>query len=130
MDEISDEIETALKDSRGIVAHQKRLAFCISFGITELLEDYLKKKGVLKKGYKVNHQWLKKKKENVKKMLEDKIVSSLDGLQLLDKILDACYKIETKRNELAYGSQEQERVLRELIDEFLKIKKEVDNEKG
>lgn len=128
LSEVSDEIDSALKDARGITVHQKRLAFCISLGVIEVLESYLKKKNALKKGFKLNHQWFKKKRENVKKILENKVISSLDDLPLLDKILDVCYKVETKRNELAYGSQSHEEILRELINDFLDIKKEVENE--
>jgi len=31
--EVLDEIESALKDKRGLVSHQRRLAFVISLGI-------------------------------------------------------------------------------------------------
>lgn len=125
--EIMDEIESALNDPKGIISHQKRLAFCLSLGTTELLERYLKEKNVLKPGYKINHQWFKKKKENVLKILESKVVS-FANLDKLDKILDIAYKIESRRNELAYGGPSKEEILREMINDFLNVKKEVENE--
>ena len=35
--EVLDEIETALKDKRGLLAHQRRLAFSLSLGAETLL---------------------------------------------------------------------------------------------
>jgi len=127
-DEVSDEIESSLKDGRGIVSHQKRLAFCLSLGITELIEKYLKKKDVLKQGYKIDHQWFKKKKENVVDILSQK-TTSLTNLNKLDLLLDVAFKIESKRNNLAYGGTVDERILIELINEFLNAKREIENEK-
>ncbi len=42
-DEVMDEIESSLKDPRGIIAHQRRIAFSLSFGVVNLLEFYLDK---------------------------------------------------------------------------------------
>lgn len=127
IDEISDEIEGALKDSRGVNAHQKRLAFCLSLGITNLLENYLKKKQVLKHGYKIDHRILKKKKENAMKILSGKL-TSLENLDKLDKIIKIAYEIENKRDNLAYGAKVSEDILREIIKKFMDIKKEVEND--
>lgn len=126
-DEVIDEIEASLKDSRGILSHQKRLAFCLSLGITNLIEDYLRNKNVLKIGYRIDHQWFKRKRENVIEILSEK-TSSLEGLDKLDNLLEVAYKIESKRNDLAYGGEVSEEILRELINDFLDIKKKVENE--
>ncbi len=125
--EVNDEIEAALKDKRGLVAHQKRLVFCLSSGAIELLENYFKRKGVLKQGVKLNHQWFKKKKENVKKILSEKITSSLDSLEKIDKIIDCIYAIESKRNELIYGKKATEELLKDLLGQYFELKKEVEN---
>lgn len=126
VDEISDEIEAALKDKRGLVAHQKRLVFCISSGAIELLENYLKGENVLKQGVRLNHQWFKKKKENVKKILAEKITSSLDSLGKLDTIIDRVYNIESRRNELIYGKKVSEELLKNLIEHYLELKRVVE----
>ena len=125
IDEVEDEIESALKDPRGLVAHKKRLAICLSIGATNILEEYLKKNSVLKQGYKINHQWLKKKKEKVKEILGEKITGSIDSLKNLDKILEIVYNIESKRNDLAYGKKASETLLKDLINQYLLLKKEV-----
>lgn len=127
-DEVKDEIESALKDPKGLVSHQKRLAFCLSLGTTFLLEDYLNRKNVLKKGFKINHQWFKKSKKNIKEILSEKITCPVEQLTELDKLLDSIYKIESKRNELAYGKMSDENTLKELISFYLTLEKEVQNE--
>ena len=63
IEEVLDEINSALNDQKGLEAHQKRIGFCISFGVVCLIEFYLKKLNVLKTGGKIDHRWLKKKKE-------------------------------------------------------------------
>ena len=127
-DEIKDEIEAALNDQRGVISHQKRLAFCLSLGIVELLENYIKRNSALKPGIKINHQWFKKNRENVKKILASKITVSLEKLNKLDKILEVAYNIESKRNELAYGKAASEDFLTNLIDQYLEIKKEIEKD--
>ncbi|MEK6850663.1 MAG: hypothetical protein AABX85_03760 [Nanoarchaeota archaeon] len=126
--EVKDEIESALKDPNGIVSHQKRLAFCLSLGTTFLLEDYLNKKNVLKKGLKINHQWFKKSKKNIKEILSERITCPVEQLTELDNLLDSIYKIESKRNELAYGKASDENTLKELISLYLSLEKEAENE--
>ena len=128
IDEVSDEIDSALKDPRGLRFHQKRLAFCLSDGVCQLLEYYLRKKDALKPGSKINHQWLKKKKENVLDILSDRLVTRVEKLPKIDKILDIAYKIENQRNDLVYGSITNDNVLQELIDDYLNIKKEIEDE--
>ena len=127
LNEVLDEIENSLKDPRGIVFHQRRLAFALSLGSVQLLERFLKKKSLLKTGGKINHLWLKKKKENVKNLIDSQTISSVNSLENFDSILDKTYKIEKERNELAYGKSTSEKLLRELINIFLDIKKEVEH---
>ena len=128
IDEVSDEIDSALKDTRGLYSHQKRLAFCLSDGICQLLEEYLRKKDALKPGSKINHQWLKKKKENILEILSERIVTSVEKLDKLDKILAVAFKIESKRNEFVYGSKTSDKILQELINDYLTIKKEIEHD--
>ncbi len=71
IDEVMDEINTSLEDPRGIVTHQRRIAFSLSVGTVTLLEYYLDKKQILKPGGKINHLWLKKKKENANKLISN-----------------------------------------------------------
>ena len=96
--EVLDEIESALKDNKGIINHQRRLAFSLSLGAVSLIEIYLKRKNVLKSGAKINHLWLKKKKENVKKFISNQIICPIENLKEIDNILNISYKIEKERN--------------------------------
>jgi len=125
--EVIDEIESALKDTKGIIAHQRRLAFSLSLGSVSLIEIYLKKRNILKPGAKINHLWLKKKKENVKKLISNQIICPIENLKEIDEILDICYKIEKERNEIAYGKSVSEDVLKEKINLFFNLKKVVEN---
>ena len=126
--EVMDEIESSLKDSRGLIAHQRRLAFSLSFGMVTLVEFYLDKLNVLKPGAKINHLWLKKKKENAKKLISSQITSQIDSIENIDKILDAAFKIEGERNELVYGKKASEDILNKKINLFLDLKKELAND--
>ena len=127
-DEVMDEIESSLKDSRGIIVHQRRLAFSLSFGMVNLLEFYLDKLNVLKPGAKINHLWLKKQRENAKKLISNQITSQIGSIKNIDKILDVAFKIESERNELVYGKKVSEDILNKKINLFLDLKKELEND--
>ncbi len=127
IDEVLDEINSALKDSRGIVVHQRRIGFCISWGSVYLIEFYLKKLNVLKSGGKINHRWLKKNKENAKEYISNQITCPIEELFDFDNLLDIANKIESGRNKIVYEKIMSEEELRSYIDLFLKLKKEVEN---
>ncbi|MEK6823961.1 MAG: hypothetical protein AABY06_02900 [Nanoarchaeota archaeon] len=124
--EVLDEINSALKDPRGLKTHQRRLAFSLSLGCVNLIEEYLIKKDVLKSGAKINHLWFKKKPENVKKLISNQIVCPVENISNLDNLLKIVYEIEKERNELAYGKIVSEGFLGEQINLFLDLKKEVE----
>ena len=128
IEEVNDEIESALKDPKGIIAHQRRLTFSFSLGVVALIEDYLEKKRVLKQGAKINHRWFKKNKENVKKFISNQITSPIEEIKELDEILDITYKIEHDRDLLAYGKPSNEKTLKEKIDIFLSLKRRIEND--
>jgi hypothetical protein len=127
MKEVMDEIESALKDPEGLVVHQRRLAFLLSLGTVALLEEYLKKKSVLKPGEKIDHRWLKKKKENAKLLIADRITTNIDSLPDIDILLTSAYVIEKDRNDMAYGKGVSEKIIHEKIDNFLELKKKVEH---
>jgi len=126
--EVLNEIGSALNDPKGIVSHQRRLAFSLSLGVVSLIENYLNKISVLKSGAKINHLWLKKKKENVKELISKQIICPVENLKNFDKILDMAYELEKERNELAYGKNVSESLLRKEINLFLNLKKEIEND--
>ncbi|MEK6936314.1 MAG: hypothetical protein AABW67_06000 [Nanoarchaeota archaeon] len=127
LDEVMDEINSSLEDSRGMVIHQRRLIFCLSVGVTTLIEIYLDKLNVLKQGAKIDHLWLKKSKENAKKFIVNQIVVPIENIKDLDKFLETANIIEKERNTLAYGKNVSETILKNKIDLFLKLKEETEN---
>jgi|SRR3989344_2057867 len=128
IEEVNDEINSALKDPRGLLIHQRRLAFCLSIGAVALIEQYFEKKEVLKTGARVNHEWLKKKKDNVKKLISNQITIPVGEIKNIDAFLDLAYEIEKERNEWAYGKKVLEETLKEKINLFLNFKKKIENE--
>jgi len=128
LEEVMNEIDSALKDAKGIILHQRRLAFALSLGSVALLENYLDKEKVLKGGGKINHLWLKKNKSNVKKFISNQITCPVEKIPKLDKLLDLIFEIENKRNNVAYGPPAPEKELNKLIDSFFRLRKEVEND--
>lgn len=126
--EAVDEIETALRDPRGIVLHQTRLILSFSAGGVALIENYLGNLGALKPGFKINHLWLKKKRENVEKILSNCILTPTSKIPKLGRLLDLSFLIEYDRNEFAYGKRISEDELRKKINLFLELKKEAEND--
>lgn len=121
--EVLDEIETALIDKRGLLSHQRRLAFCLSLGTITILELYFHKLNIIKEGTKINHQWFKKKKEKILEQLQKQITTPINSILNLDKIIEISKEIEEKRDDLAYGSPATEKLLKEKINLFFELKK-------
>ncbi len=126
--ETLDEIESALEDSGNLSDHQSRLIFLISSATISLIEEYLIKKQVFKTGGKIKHSWMKKKKENVKSLIENQMITKLENIPEIDRILDLAFKIEDRRNQIAYGKIISEKNLKERIETFLKLKGEIEND--
>lgn len=120
--EVLEEIETAVKDSRGLAAHQRRLAFVISLGATTLLELYFHQLKIIKEGAKINHLWLRKKKETIKESLQKQIISPIDMIENIEAILDLAISLEEKRDDLAYGAIAEEKILKEKVNLFFQLK--------
>ncbi|MDP3026536.1 MAG: hypothetical protein Q8N63_02420 [Nanoarchaeota archaeon] len=120
--EVLDEIESASKDKRGLVSHQRRLAFSLSLGAVTILEIYLHKLNVIKESSKINHIWFKKKKQTILEYLQNQITSSLNSIENMQEIISLIIKIEEKRDDLAYGSPSTEENIQEKINFFFKLK--------
>ena len=121
--EVLDEIEIALKDKRGLTAHQRRLAFSLSLGAVNLFELYLRNINVMKEGSKIDHRWFKKKREKIFEQLQKQITSQVASISEINKIIDIIIKIEKKRDDIAYGSPTTEKILKEKINLFFELKK-------
>lgn len=121
--EVLDEVEAALQDKRGLVAHQRRLAFSLSLGSVNLLEMYLHKLGIMKEGSKVDHRLFSKSRERLLEHLQKQITSPVDSVENIGRIVDIMVKIEEKRNDLAYGSPSTEKILQEKINLFFELRR-------
>ena len=121
--EVLDEIEAALKDKRGLLAHQRRLAFSLSLGAVNLLELNFHKLGIIKEGSKINHAWFKKGKEKVFEHLQGQVTSPLSSVADVNSIVELVIEIEDKRDDLAYGAPATEKILQEKINLFFELKK-------
>ncbi len=121
--EVEEEIEEALKDERGLLSYQRRLAFSLSLGMSSIIELYFHKLDLMKEGSKINHLWFKKKKEKVIERLQKQVTSPINSIQEIEKIIDTAIKIEEKRDDLAYGAPSSEKILQEKINLFLELRK-------
>jgi len=123
--EVLDEIEAALIDKRGLLAHQRRLAFSLSLGAVNLLELHFHNLNIIKEGSKIDHRWFKKKKETILDQIQKQITSPVESIEEIDTIIDMIIKIEKKRDDLAYGAPTTESILQEKINLFFDLKKMV-----
>jgi len=122
LNEVLDEIETASKDKRGLLAHQRRLAFSLSMGAANLLELYFHKLNIIKEGSKINHQWFKRKKERIFEQLQNQLTTPIISVPNIGRIIEIIAKIEEKRDDLAYGAPSTEKILQEKINLFFELK--------
>ncbi len=119
--EVIDEIDSALKDNRGLVFHQRRLAFLLSLGALNILELYLHNLNVIKEGVKLNHLWFKRKRQTINEYLQNQIISPISSIKDMEKIIDLIIQIEEKRDDLAYGAKANEEVIQQKINLFFKL---------
>lgn len=120
--EVLDEIETALKDKGGLLAHQRRLAFSLCLGMSNIIELYLHKLNLIKEGSKINHLWFKSKKEKIFEKLQKQVTVPVNSIPNIDKIIEIATKIEEKRDDLAYGAPATEEILQKKINLFFELK--------
>lgn len=91
----------------------------LSSGAAEVLEVYFHRASIMKPGARIKHNWLDRNRKNVKEKLSNQVTGNLEKLEILDKLLELCKRIEGKRNDLAYGSPiEDEEEIKKLIDDF------------
>lgn len=129
IEEVLDEIQTALEDPKGLKSHQRRLAMMLSLGAAELIEVYFHKLDIMKPGARIKHNWMKKKTPHQK--LKNQITGDLNGINKLEPILDKARVIERSRNDIAYGSPiEDEENIKDKIDLFFEIKDIIEEEVG
>lgn len=123
--EVLDEIESALNDKRGLVSHQRRLAFSLSLGAVNLIELYFHKLDIIKEGTKIDHTWFKRSEDRILEKLQNQITSQINSVNNINEIISTAKQIEEKRDDIAYGAPVSNEVLQEKINLFFKLKKVV-----
>lgn len=120
--EVQDEIEAALKDKRGLLAHQRRLAFLLSLGAANLIETYFHRLNIIKEGSKIDHSWFKRKKQSIFEKIEKQITSPISSIGNINTVIDIAIRIEEKRDDIAYGAPSTEKALQEKINLFHELR--------
>lgn len=129
LNEVMDEITSALEDPKGLKKHQRRLAIMLSLGACGLIEIYFHKLGIMKNGSTIKHSWFKQKR--IKESLSNQIISGLDNVKNIGRIIKISEGIEEKRDDMAYGAPvKEDDLLKEKINDFLELKNIVENEIG
>lgn len=129
LEEVLDEIQTALEDPNGLKSHQRRLAMMLSLGVSELIEIYFHKLDLMKPGARIKHNWIKKSRPEAK--LGNQITGNLKDINKIEIILEKAREIERSRNDIAYGSPvEDEDTIKEKIILFFQIKDIIEAEVG
>ncbi len=127
--EVLDEINSALHDPRGITSHQRRLALVLSLGVCDLFSIYFQRLQIMKSGASIKHDWFKQKR--IKEKLEQQVIAPLDTVKNVDLLLKLGSAIERSRDDLAYGSPvNEESSLREKIGQLLEMKRIIEHEIG
>ncbi len=108
LDLINESIE------KGIVERQRTIGFNTSAASADMLEILLHKKSLIDPGFVLKHEWLKSKNK-----IEEKLPFEFPKKK---EIIDLMFKIEEKRNLLCYGKPQKEENVREVINDFNKLK--------
>ena len=113
--EVLDEIESALKDNRGLVSHQRRLIFSITLGAANLLELYFHKLNIIKEGSIVNHLWFKRKKEKIVKQLQNQVTSPINTIKDINEILEIINLKVGDPVDVSFNTQKKVIVIKKII---------------
>lgn len=99
---------------KGLVERQRTIGFNASAACADMLEMLLHKNHLIDPGLIIKHEWLKSKKT-----MENKFSFEFPKKK---EILNLILKIEEKRNVLCYGKPQKEEAIRDVINNFNKLK--------
>ncbi len=99
---------------RGLLERQRTIGFHTSAACADMLELLLHKKNLIDSGFIVKHEWLKSKNK-IKEKFPFDFPNKKDIFSLI-------FIIESKRDALCYGKPQKIEVVREVIDNFNKLK--------
>lgn len=101
--------------SKDITKRQRTIGFNSSAAAADMLEIFLHKNSLIDPGFVVKHEWFKSKNKIKEKFSFE--------FQNKKEILGIMELIEEKRNDLCYGSPKEEKLIRDVILNFNKLKK-------
>ncbi|MEK6792876.1 MAG: hypothetical protein AABX96_04480 [Nanoarchaeota archaeon] len=99
---------------KGLLERQRNIGFNTSAASADMLEIFLHKKSLIDSGFIVKHEWLKSKNSINEKFPFD--------FTKKNEIFEIILKIEEKRNVLCYGTNQKEESIRQVIENFNKLK--------
>jgi len=99
---------------KGLVERQRNIGFNASAACVDMLEILLHTKGLIDPGFVIKHEWLKSKNK-----VEEKFPFDFPNKK---EILDLISKVEERRDTLCYGKPQKTEIIREVLDNFNKLK--------
>ncbi len=99
---------------KGILERKRNIGFNASAGAIDMLETFLHKKSLIDPGFIVKHEWF-----NSDRMIKEKFSFDFPEKEEVIKLIS---DIEKKRNLLCYGKPQKEETVREVIDNFNRLK--------
>ncbi|MBI5332054.1 MAG: hypothetical protein HZB65_00615 [Candidatus Aenigmarchaeota archaeon] len=128
LQEVRETIEEALKDQRGVLPRQRRIAAMLSLGVANIIELYFHRLHIIKPGTQIKHNWFKSEEKSLKLRLSGILTKSLDQIEEIHHVLQLAHEIERERDEMVYGAPlDKDSSLKEKIDLFLELKKIIEN---
>ena len=129
--EVREAIEESIRDSRGLLPRQRRLMAALSLGTQHIMEVWLHKAKAIKPGATIKHEWFSAEGHKLKIRMIGILTKDIKSLKNADRILEIACVIEHGRNDIVYGAPlRDDSVLREKIDLFLELKKEIESVMG
>ncbi len=129
--EVRETIDESIRDPRGLLPRQRRLMAALSLGTQHLTEIWLHKVKAIKPGAIVKHEWFCAEDHRLRIRMAGILTKDITHLENASKILEIARTIERGRNDIVYGaSLRNDSILREKIDWFLELKKEIESVVG
>lgn len=99
---------------KGLIERQRNIGFNTSAACMDILEIFLHKEGLIDPGFIIKHEWF-----NSKNKMKEKFPFDFSQKEEVFKLIAG---IEEKRNQLCYGKPQQIETIREVIENFNKLK--------
>lgn len=100
--------------SKDIIKRQRTIGFNCSAACADMFEIYLHENNLIDPGFVVKHEWLKSKNK-----IKEKFPFEFEHKESILKLMK---DIEDKRNDLCYGSPKPEKIIKDVILSFNKLK--------